>query len=106
MAWFRKVTDFEAVCHAVATIAGLSHRNPRLLQNKVVPAANKSDIFKCTTQRCVLHRFRNFAKGSSDVPSIPLGRGFVARVLESYESSEHPMHRWIIARTCTWSCKG
>ena len=61
--WFRKVTDFEVVCHAVVTIAGLSHRNPRLLQSKVVPAENRRDIFKCTTQRCVIHSFRNLRKG-------------------------------------------
>ena len=33
-----------------------------------------------------------------NVPSIPRG-------LESYESSEHPMHPWVLARTCTRSCK-
>ena len=44
-------------------------------------------------------QLQEFAKGSIDVPSIPLGRGFVTRGLESYESSEHPMHPWVIART-------
>ena len=33
-----------------------------------------------------------------NVPSIPRG-------LESYESSEHPTHPWVLARTCTRSCK-
>jgi hypothetical protein len=63
MAWFRKVTDFEFFCHAVVIIAGLSHRNPRLLRSKVVSAENRSDIFKCTTQRCFIHSFRNLRKG-------------------------------------------
>ena len=50
-------------------------------------------------------QLQEFAKGSIDVPSIPLGRGFVTRGLESYESSEHPMHPWVNARTWTRSCK-
>ena len=50
-------------------------------------------------------QLQEFAKGSIDVPSIRLGRGFVTRGLESYESSEHPMHPWVIARTWTRSCK-
>ena len=58
-----KVTDFEVVCHAVVTIAGQPHTNPRLLQSKVVPAENRRDIFKYTTQHGVIHSFGSLRKG-------------------------------------------
>ena len=41
-----------------------NRRNQRVLQSKVVPAENGSDVFKCTTQEGVVHSFWNLGKST------------------------------------------
>ena len=89
------------VCHSVVTIG------PKTSLQKVKCHHLREEgricmlICKCATQASPVSRICR----RIDVPSIPLGRGFVTRGLESYESSEDSMHPWVIDRTWTRSCK-